>query len=633
MKRFTLLVLALCCTVVVWSQHKKRVLIEEFTQASCAPCAAQNPAFNAKLLANAAIVTPVKYQTVWPGVDPMNAQNRREVAARVDYYGVNSVPNGFVNGAVIEDDCGAYLGAPACMDESEIVAANESTTPVTILVSHSFTADFDSVLITVKVKSDESLSGPIRLRTALLEAKINFTTAPGTNGEKDYTHVMRSFVPSVDGIATGDFAKGEEKTYTLAFPYYNFYNADNLEVVSWLQHDDSKEVYQSEVSPPNTTITAGNYARVVLSAANATRFTCDPTAKPVFQLRNTGTAQMTKADVYYRLNEQGPWAYYQWTGAINANATATVTLPDVAFSATGVQTLRVRVANSSLGLQRNQNDAAGTITYTVVSGKEQLPVSKDFEEAVWPPTGYASRGTGWTRAGDVGNNSDASMVAPFYNIQENAISELFIPKIDFTGSTNLLISFDNAYCWYDSTDGVFKKDSMFFDFSTNCATSWTNIFKAGSDDLATADPRGRFFIPNETEWQENEFSANQMVGLKDVLIRVRSKSGFGNNLFVDNLNIQSVSGTNTLAELGKMEIRPNPAYDQSELRFSLKQPQSLQIMVFDLEGRLVQSKQLGELPSGDHIARLDATTLSKGTYNVSLQSKEGIATMQWFVVR
>jgi hypothetical protein len=633
MKRFTLLVLALCCSVVVWSQHKKRVLIEGFTQASCGPCAAQNPAFNAKLVANAAIVTTVKYQTSWPGVDPMNAQNRKEVAARVDYYDVTGVPNVMVNGIVVENDCGAFTGAPACLDEAEILAANEKTTPVTILVSHGFTADFDSVLITVKVKSDESLSGPIRLRTAILESKINFTTAPGSNGEKDFFHVMRSFVPSVDGIATGDFAKGEEKTYTLAFPYYNFYNADNLEVVSWLQHDDSKEVYQSEVSPPNTTVVAGNYARVVLNAANATRFTCDPSAKPIIQLRNTGTAQMTKADIFYRLNEEGPWSLFQWTGAINANATATVTLPDLTFPASGPQTLRVRVANTNLGLQRNQNDAAGTINFTVASGKEVLPVSKDFEEAVWPPTGYAFRGTGWRRVSDVGYNSEASMVAPFYNIRENETSELFIPRIDLTGSNGVLISFENAYCWYDSTDGVFKKDSMFFDFSTNCATSWTNVFKAGSDDMATADPRGSLFIPNENEWQENEFSANQMAGKKDVLIRVRSKSGFGNNLFVDNLNIQSVSGTNTLAELGKMEIRPNPAYDQSELRFSLKQPQSLQIMVFDQEGRLVQSKQLGELSSGDHIARLDATTLSKGTYNVSLQSKEGIATMQWFVVR
>src|SRR4051794_7381056 len=74
------------------------VLAEEFTQASCPPCASQNPAFNTLLNANPTKVCQIKYQTSWPGVDPMNDQTDSWVAPRVAYYGVTGVPTATMDG-------------------------------------------------------------------------------------------------------------------------------------------------------------------------------------------------------------------------------------------------------------------------------------------------------------------------------------------------------------------------------------------------------------------------------------------------------------------------------------------------------------------------------------------------------
>jgi hypothetical protein len=98
MKKLSILVFALLCVATVSAQHQRRVLIEEFTNASCPPCAAQNPAFNAVVAANIQYLTPIKYQTNWPGADPMNAQTQSDVGPRVAYYGVSGVPNGRQNG-------------------------------------------------------------------------------------------------------------------------------------------------------------------------------------------------------------------------------------------------------------------------------------------------------------------------------------------------------------------------------------------------------------------------------------------------------------------------------------------------------------------------------------------------------
>lgn len=111
MKKLSILAFVLLCAAVVSAQHQRRVLIEEFTNASCPPCAAYNPAFNATIAANIQYLTPIKYQTNWPGVDPMNAQTQSDVSPRVDYYSVNGVPYGNQNGTLEISPVSSYSQA------------------------------------------------------------------------------------------------------------------------------------------------------------------------------------------------------------------------------------------------------------------------------------------------------------------------------------------------------------------------------------------------------------------------------------------------------------------------------------------------------------------------------------------
>lgn len=50
---------------------KRWVLIEEFTNASCGPCASQNPGFHNYLQKNMNNVIPIVHRTSWPGADVM----------------------------------------------------------------------------------------------------------------------------------------------------------------------------------------------------------------------------------------------------------------------------------------------------------------------------------------------------------------------------------------------------------------------------------------------------------------------------------------------------------------------------------------------------------------------------------
>ena len=133
--------LAVFASLMLNAQTVQRtVLVESFTQASCPPCAAQNPGFNALLANNVGKVAVIKYQTSWPGYDPMNEQNPDQVATRVSYYGVTGVPNVRIDGTTNAQTSGSVT--QAMLNTAYAVPA-----PLQITLTHTLSADLSQITI------------------------------------------------------------------------------------------------------------------------------------------------------------------------------------------------------------------------------------------------------------------------------------------------------------------------------------------------------------------------------------------------------------------------------------------------------------------------------------------------------
>lgn len=615
--------------------HQRRVLVEEFTQASCPPCASQNPAFNQKLRDNKDIVTPIKYQTSWPGVDPMNQQNATEVATRVTYYGVTGVPNAFLNGTGVANDCNAYPNAPACMSVAEVIDANNKLTPVTIAIQHQVSADHDTVYVQVSVKSDDALTGTLRLRVAVTEDEINFNTPPGTNGELDFYQVMRKMLPDAAGTATNAFTAGETKTYSFAWALKNFYDINKINAIAWLQDDATKQVYQSERTEP-----VNQFPSLGLSISKGFNFVCVAGTNGKFTMTNTSSDSLTYAKMRYRVNS-GAWKTYEWVGSLASGQSTEIVLTDVVYNTAGTSKLDVEPLESNNGIQTNIIGGTTTISTSstrVLSGQANLlPFKHDFQSGAFVPSTWTlvNDGTnGWklNSAGGAGG-STRSGVCNFFNIATGKTVSMTTNKVDLSqagGDTKL--EFDHAYAYFDQT----YFDSLRIEISADCGQTWKTIFLDGKDGLATApaspDPNTAW-APTDADWRANSISIAELNGKSEALVRFVGLSGFGNNFYIDNINITTTSSVNTVPGLTAATIAPNPTANASDLRFSLEQPQSLSMLVYDMEGSLVQSLHLGDLPSGDHVAPLDAAQLPSGSYRVVLQGKAGLTQMQWVVMK
>jgi len=620
-KKLSFLAFALLLAAVVSAQHQRRVLIEEFTNASCPPCASQNPGFNAVVDANIDYLIPIKYQTSWPGFDPMNQQTQTDVAPRVTYYGVTGVPNGRQNGILEVFPLNGYTAAT-------IQAAYNTLTPVSIDLSHSLSPNYDSVYISVSVTSDAPLAGNLRLRVAVLEEEIFFDAPPGSTNEKDFFQIMRKMLPNSTGTATGNFSAGETKTYSFAWKLANFYDINQLNVAAFLQDDVTREVWQSERTEPITPAIAGIGIRV----PSENVFACQTGYVPSFTMTNVGTENLTSATIRYRLGT-GAWNNLNWTGDLAPNASEQVSLTGIEINNNGTNTVEVEVQASNLGIQTNLVGGVSTIRVTAIfSAPSVLPFGNTFQSAVFPPVGWTSinAGTnGWKLATNAGAGSTRSARANMYDMPAGQVAYLHSPKIDLSNSTNTTtLSFDHAYAYYSAA--LF--DYMRIEVSTNCGETWETIFYKGKDALATAPISTGAFTPTAAQWQANEIDLTDYNGNAEVILRFTAESGYGNNLYLDNVNITTLVGTKELS-LSSFLLAPNPARGFTEVRFGLENAQSVNLFVYSADGALVQSQLLGDLVSGDHRVVLNAAALPSGNYRVLLQGSEGVAQTQWVVVK
>jgi hypothetical protein len=103
MKKIMCLIIAILflTTSVLTSQVRKIVLMEEATNASCPPCAANNPTLQAFFESYFGGVISVRYHAWWPGSDPMYSLNITDNTNRINYYGISGVPNYMMDGTNI----------------------------------------------------------------------------------------------------------------------------------------------------------------------------------------------------------------------------------------------------------------------------------------------------------------------------------------------------------------------------------------------------------------------------------------------------------------------------------------------------------------------------------------------------
>ena len=315
------------------AQSQRFVLTEEFTQASCEPCATQNPGFNTLLQSNEDKIISIKYQTSWPGVDPMNADNPNEVQNRVNLYGADGLL-ATIDGDFIDNDCNYYEGAPACLDQDDIDAAYAIPARFNILVEASLVNDI--LAVTTNVSCTQDVSGNLKLIVVLIEKVIDWGTAPGSNGEVLFNNVMKKFLPSELGVSIPNvWSSGETEIYleNINIDDLNIYSVGELAVVAYVQDLNTKEIFQTGADMV-VSISSGydnSVAPSGISGLPNSICSGEQTLSPVVNLTNRGNNILTSATITYKINGEEDQVV-EWTGALETLQSENVVLDPYTFT-------------------------------------------------------------------------------------------------------------------------------------------------------------------------------------------------------------------------------------------------------------------------------------------------------------
>ncbi|MEZ4721709.1 MAG: T9SS type A sorting domain-containing protein [Flavobacteriales bacterium] len=656
MKKSILSVLALLSAGMLSAQTgpvKRTILIEEGTNASCGPCASQNPTFNAGIVEpnwNTKLIA-IKYQAWWPGYDPMNEQNPDEIKTRINYYGFSGVPTAILNGRIPNSDnttggnwtpAGSwYAGAPGGF--AQAVITNEYSTNLTsftMSTTHMLSEDYDSVYLTVTIQNVDTVAftgGSMKLRVALVEDDITYPSAPGTNGEKTFEHVMRKMIPNATGTSIdNNWSIGQDTVITIgaAIPSY-VYRYDQIALVAWLQDDTGKEVWQCSYSEPVEV--DGLDVSLALNGALDNDL-CAESVAPEVKITNLSNETVTSVVFSTAVNGGTP-STETFTGSIAAGSSAVHTLSAISLDAGSTNQIVVTVKSVNGGLDLNKMNDMLEIEATRVD--TDSPQDADFEydfegldfteipnhmygtvinDIQWGALTNTNTGESYSAGGF--EESEGAFFWNFYGYP-NGAAALTTDPIEFENVASAKLLFALAYAQQAS-----ENDELMVEASTDCGENWTELFKESGDDLATTDPvSGDFFFPDEDGWKKITVDASVLFDTASsvtVMLRFTGTGDGGNLMYIDDIHMTTTTvGVEEVSTSGVV-VYPNPA--TSVLNISGVEGLPTVVKLFDMQGRLVQSSTVNN--TSVSVEHLDA-----GVYTVSIENAEVSVSQKLTIVK
>ena len=170
-----------------------------------------------------------------------------------------------------------------------------------------------------------------------------------------------------------------------------------------------------------------------------------------------------------------------------------------------------------------------------------LPVTEGFTATTFPPTNWALNNLGipytWERTTTAGFGSTQSMFFNNYsNDDRGANDEVILPAKSFMGLSAAQLTFDVAYAPYNGT----YYDGLEVLVSTDCGATFTQVYFKENTVLAT-DPANASALYVPGTWRNELVNLNAYIGNPNVLVKFRNIAGYGQGLYIDNVNLTGTS--------------------------------------------------------------------------------------------
>lgn len=356
-------------------------------------------------------------------------------------------------------------------------------------------------------------------------------------------------------------------------------------------------------------------AQVMLSTAlNTSLASCD-SVTPTFRIGNVGTTTLTSATITLKVDGVTQ-KVFPWTGSLATYANTTVTGQKVGSTIPGSHVITCEISNPNGGTDATSSNNSETANFIIYPTTGGAPVVQSFEASGIPTAWSISNGGDaltWENA-TTGYTSSKSMKLMWYNIPSGDVDIITLDPMSFAGATGQSMTFNVAYRQYSS-----ENDNLRVEVSTNCGTTWTSAYNKSGATLSTLAASTTNFIPAaSTDWRLETVNLASYAGQPNVLVRFKGTSAYGNNIYVDNINITQIMGVEESNLVTGVNVYPNPMANYASVDFNLTSDNNVSIVLVNTVGQLVKTENLGNMSAGIHTYQMDASSLSNGLYFLNI---------------
>jgi len=295
---------------------------------------------------------------------------------------------------------------------------------------------------------------------------------------------------------------------------------------------------------------------------------------------------------------------------------------------------RVRAYSTSDSLNSTAPDRTITFRRTGL-----IPLDQDFVDPSFPPPFWSLANGGgttqyWSRNAIGGYQTGVGSAKYDYWTAGTATPLQTLTSNQFppVASPNNYLRFNYAHAYY-LAGTTLAPDSCIIETSINNGTTWTRLIGMGASQtltsgvnslpgMSTLASQSSFTPILASNWATKVFA--MPVGTNKV--RFATKSGFGNNLYIDRVTsgiLTGIEGNAITLTPDKFELSqnyPNPFNPVTKISFSIPKQSLVSLKVYDMLGKEV-AKLVNEVKTaGVYNVNFDASSLSSGVYFYKIEA-------------
>ena len=562
-------------TIVDTLPHNKKVVLEEYTGIHCGYCPDGHKIANQIKAAHPNDVFLINihqgsYATAAVGEPNFKTSFGDALAAQT---GLTGYPSGTVNRHIFSGTTTALQRSAWTANATTILAQ-----PSYANVGVTAFLDVQTKVLTVNVEAYYTANGSAlnMLNVALLQNNVEGPQSSGNtnptqvlpNGNYNHGHMLRHLLTGQWGDSMKVTTQGTlvQRTYTYTLPAaINSVDLElgNLEIVAFIAQGKQEIITGAE-----TKVNLTNFLNAkdisVISVSSYSEL-CDDKIQPTVKIKNLGSDTVVSASFTYSING-GTDSIYNWTGSLLPYSSKDVVFPFItSFSVLSTNSITVSVVNVNGVADQNATNNTGTKSNILIST----------------------------------NSSSGSIGHVFTFVQDRYGSESTWKITE--DATATIVAQGGPYADLASNTTLAHPVNITFP-ATGCYTLM--VYDSYGDGINVGTGAGNYNLTN---------AANQVV--------VSSTGVFGKSdrkVF----NLTSLVDIDETDISTSLSVSPNPATDNMQINFNLKESKTVAINIYNNLGALVITRNEGKLSSGNHAIDINVSNLPKGIYYMNLQAGE-----------